>query len=249
MPLAEIILITAVLLTLAMMVASLRQQLLLPYTVLLVLLGMLVDQVSPYFAVAEEISQFHITPDIVFFLFLPALIFESALSLDARALLMNIIPILVLAIPGMLVSAFLVGAGVWYSLQIHFMTALLFGALISATDPVAVIELFKELGAPRRLTVLVEGESLLNDATAIVLFHLLLALIVRGEFSTAAANEAVIDFFRVFGGGILVGASIGMLIGELMSKLRYGYRSIPIVLSFAAMRPVCLCNQWLNTLY
>ena len=118
MPLAEIILITAVLLTLAMMVASLRQQLLLPYTVLLVLLGMLVDQVSPYFAVAEEISQFHITPDIVFFLFLPALIFESALSLDARALLMNIIPILVLAIPGMLVSAFLVGAGVWYSLQI-----------------------------------------------------------------------------------------------------------------------------------
>lgn len=234
MPLAEIILITAVLLTLAMMVASLRRQLVLPYTVLLVLLGMLVDQVSPYFAVAEQISRFHITPDIVFFLFLPALIFESALSLDARALLLNIIPILVLAIPGMLVSCFLVGTGVWYSLQIHFMSALLFGALISATDPVAVIELFRELGAPRRLTVLVEGESLMNDATAIVLFHLLLALIVKGEFSAAAANDAVIDFFRVFGGGILVGALIGTLVGELMSKLRSVSLSILIVLSLAA---------------
>ncbi len=234
MPLAEIILITAVLLILAMIVAGLRRQLLLPYTVLLVLLGMLVDQVSPYFAVAEQVSKFHITTEIVFFLFLPALIFESALSLDARALLMNIIPILVLAIPGMLVSTFLVGTGVWYSLQIHFMSALLFGALISATDPVAVIELFKELGAPRRLTVLVEGESLMNDATAIVLFNLLLALIVKGEFSAAAANDAVFDFFRVFVGGILVGAMIGMLLGELMSKLHSVNPSILIVLSLTA---------------
>ena len=234
MSLAEILLITAFLLTIAMVVASLRQHLMLPYTVLLVLLGILVDLVSPYFAVAEQISQFQITPDIVLFLFLPALIFESALSLDARALLKNIVPILVLAIPGMLVSSFLVGSGVWISLEIHFMVALLFGALISATDPVAVIELFKKLGAPKRLTVLIEGESLMNDATAIVLFHTLLAFIVKDEFSLSSTSDAMIDFFRVFTGGILVGAVIGLLVGVLMVKLSHEQQSIPVVLSLAA---------------
>ena len=233
MSLAEILLITAFLLTIAMVVASLRQHLMLPYTVLLVLLGILVDLVSPYFAVAEEISQFQITPDIVLFLFLPALIFESALSLDARALLKNIVPILVLAIPGMLVSSFLVGSGVWISLEIHFMVALLFGALISATDPVAVIELFKKLGAPKRLTVLIEGESLMNDATAIVLFHTLLAFIVKDEFSLSSTSDAMIDFFRVFIGGILVGALIGLLIGVLIVKLSHEQQNIPVVLSLA----------------
>jgi Na+:H+ antiporter len=127
MPLAEILLVTACLLTIAMLLTSLRQQLILPYTVLLVLLGILVDMVAPYFAFAEQLHQFKITPDIVLYLFLPALIFESAISLDARALLKNIAPILVLAIPGMLVSCFLVGSGLWMALNINFLVALILG--------------------------------------------------------------------------------------------------------------------------
>ena len=234
LPLAEILLITACLLTLAMIVASLRQHLMLPYTVLLVLLGVFLDLISPYFAFAEEVSQFHITSELVFFLFLPALIFEAALSLDARALLKNLVPILVLAIPGMLVSSFLVGTGVWISLEINFLAALLFGALISATDPAAVITLFKELGVSRRLRILVEGESLLNDATAIVLFNIVLAFIVTDTFFLSYTDDAIIEFFRVFFGGILIGALIGLLAGELMVKLFYGNQSIPIVLSLAA---------------
>ncbi len=234
MPLADILLITTVLLTLAMAVAGWGSRSPLPFSVLLVLLGVLVDLFSPYFTFAEQISQFHITPDVVFYLFLPALIFEAALSLDARALLNNIAPVLVLAIPGMLVSAFLVAAGLRLSLETDFTAALLFGALISATDPVAVIALFKELGAPRRLTVLVEGESLLNDATAIVLFHILLAVIVTNDFSLFSSGDAALEFIRVFCGGIVTGSVLGMLTGELMVKLRSDNSGIPVVLSLAA---------------
>lgn len=86
-----------------------------------------------------------------------------------------------MAIPGMLISAFLVGLGLVVSLQLDWLVALLFGALISATDPVAVIALFKELGVSRRLAVLVEGESLFNDATAIVLFDIVLGFLLAGQ--------------------------------------------------------------------
>ena len=80
--------------------------------------------------------------------------------------------------------------------------ALLFGALISATDPVAVISPFKELGAPERLIILVEGESLLNDATAIVIFKIILLFALSGAtFTWADASGAVFDFFKVFVGG------------------------------------------------
>jgi CPA1 family monovalent cation:H+ antiporter len=87
--------------------------------------------------------------------------------------------------------------------------AMVFGALISATDPVAVIALFKELGAPRRLTMLVDGESLFNDATSIVAFDIMQALVISGVFSIAVAGQAAIRFVFVFFGGALVGATIG----------------------------------------
>jgi len=161
-----------------MVVAGTGRYLRLPYTVLLVLLGVITNILAPLSAFAESIQNFRLTHDLVLFVFLPALIFESALNLNARALLKDLVPVLVMAIPGMLVSAVLVALGLVMSLAIDPVVALLFGALISATDPVAVIALFHELGAPRRLTILVEGESLFNDATAIVLFNILLGFVL-----------------------------------------------------------------------
>ncbi len=104
------------------------------------------------------------------FLFLPVLIFEAALGLNTRAFLRNLAPILVLAIPALLVSAVLVGIALYLVLGTPLAAALLVGALISATDPVAVVAVFRELGVPRRLLTIVEGEALLNDGVAIVLF-------------------------------------------------------------------------------
>ncbi|MCK5477818.1 MAG: cation:proton antiporter, partial [Methylococcales bacterium] len=109
----------------------------------------------------------------------------------------------------------------------------LFGALISATDPVAVVAIFKELGVPRRLMLLIEGESLLNDATAIVLFNILLALLLTNTLSIDAIFPIAPEFLRVFFGGVLVGAVIGLIISELMVRFYHGNNSIPIILSMS----------------
>jgi CPA1 family monovalent cation:H+ antiporter len=94
--------------------------------------------------------------------------------------------------------------------------ALVFGALIAATDPVSVVALFRTLGVPKRLSVLIEGESLFNDGTAIVLFNLMLTIILTGKFSLA---DSVVDFFIVSIGGILVGLVLGWLVAQLISRV------------------------------
>jgi len=231
--LPDIILILSALLMLSMIAASVCRHLPIPYTVLLVVLGLLVNFFAKDLSVFDlrDIRQFHLTSELVFYIFLPALVFESALSLDARALMKNIVPILVLAVVGLLVSVILVGIGIWWALDIRILVALLFASLISATDPVAVVALFKELGASRRLNILVEGESLMNDATAIVLFSLILTQLAHPHYVFGDVTLAIGHFLEVFLGGIVVGICMGLLVSELLVRLFHGNRSIPVVLS------------------
>jgi CPA1 family monovalent cation:H+ antiporter len=231
MLLSEFLLITFFLLFLAMVAASVCRHIAIPYTVLLVILGLALNLSEPYLPDYFSMSHFHLTHELVLFVFLPALIFESALRLDARGLVKNLLPILVLAIPGMVISMALVGLGLWISLEINLIIALLFGALISATDPVAVVALFKELGVPHRLMLLVEGESLFNDATAIVLFNILLSFVLSNTLSIDSLSTIVPEFFRIFLGGILVGGTIGLLMSELMVRFYHGNDSIPVIFS------------------
>lgn len=236
MPLSEIILIIMALLTIAMIAAGVCKNIPIPYTVFLVILGIILGVLARNGHEFEALLEFQLTPDLVLFLFLPALIFESAFNLDARQLLKEIAPVLVLAILALLLSTAIIGTGLWLALKIPVLLALLFGALISATDPVAVIALFKELGAPGRLTVLVEGESLLNDATAIVVFKIILGLILGGTLTMSAVGGAVGDFFIVFFGGILVGAVIGTVLSEILYRLNVGvssYLIMSIVLAYS----------------
>jgi CPA1 family monovalent cation:H+ antiporter len=103
-----------------------------------------------------------------------------------------------------------VGFGISAATPLTLGAALLFGALISATDPVAVIALFKELGVPKRLSTLVDGESLFNDATAIVVFNILLGIVAAGTaFSASIAIDGIWQFLVVFFGGLLVGVVLG----------------------------------------
>jgi len=95
-------------------------------------------------------------------------------------------------------------------------SALVFGALIAATDPVAVVSLFRVLGVPKRLRVLVEGESLFNDGTAIVLYNLLLAFALTGQFSL---GQGIVEFIRVSVGGVLVGLLLGWLASRLIARI------------------------------
>ncbi|MCH7929470.1 MAG: cation:proton antiporter [Proteobacteria bacterium] len=149
------------------------------------------------------LDNFSITSEAVFFLFLPALVFESALSIDVRKLLDDIAPILLLAIVGLLISTFAVAGAVYPFAGTTFVVCLLLGAIVSATDPVAVVAIFKDLGAPKRLAILVEGESLFNDATAIVMFTILLGMIVSGAEADLVGGG--LEFLKVFVGGIVVG--------------------------------------------
>ncbi len=236
MPLSEIILIIMGLLTVAMIAAGICKNLPIPYTVFLVILGLLFGSIARNSSHMDQLQTFQLTPELVLFLFLPALIFESAFNLDARQLVKDLAPILSLAIPALLISTAIIGIGLWYLIDMDIFIALLFGALISATDPVAVVALFKELGAPQRLTVLVEGESLLNDATAIVVFNIILGLVVTGSFVISDIGIAVTDFLRVFIGGALVGAIIGIVLSEMLYRLRAGlssYLVMSIVLAYA----------------
>jgi len=219
MPLSETILILMILLAIGMIMAGVFRKLPIPYTVLLVCIGIILSELSDYWLFLEPLKNFQLTPDLVLFIFLPTLIFESGLNLNARQLIKDIGPVLALAVPALLFSTFLIGTGMWYLLSMDFTVALVFGALISATDPVAVVSLFKELGTPERLTTLVEGESLLNDATAIVLFNILLGIAIYGGFNWTDSGSAIGEFIKVFIGGILVGVFFGLIVSWISSKL------------------------------
>ena len=164
----------------------------------------------------HALDTFTLSSDVILFLFLPALVFESSLSIDLRKLLADIGPILFLAVVGLLVSAFLTAGAISTVAAMPFVVCLLVGAILSATDPVAVVAIFKDLGAPKRLAVLVEGESLFNDATAIVLFHIVLAMII-GQ-SNADLGSGALEFAIVFFGGIAVGLAMTALFSMALAR-------------------------------
>ena len=191
-----------------------------PYTAFLVVLGIFMGWAAAGSVGLQQVLALQLTPEIVLFVFLPVLIFESAFNLNARELVRYLAPILTLAIPALLLSTLVVGLGLSWLLGMELAAALLFGALISATDPVAVVALFKELGAPKRLTMLVEGESLFNDAVAIVLFNILLGLSLSDGLQWSALGHAGYEFLWVFFGGLLTGGLAGFLACELFHLLR-----------------------------
>ena len=199
-----------------------------PYTVLLAVAGsvlggivLAVGEVDGLWVIGDflnALESLDITSDAVFFVFLPALIFESALNISARHLMEDIGSILLLAVVGLLISTFVVGVSLYSVSSVGIVVCLLVGAIVSATDPVAVVALFKDLGAPTRLGILVEGESLLNDATAIVLFTILAGILAGTEEATVLGATA--DFFRVFVGGIVVGLAIAWITVLIIGRLR-----------------------------
>ena len=145
----------------------------------------------------------------MFFVFLPALVFESALAIDVRRLLDDIAPILMLAVLGLLISTGTVGFTMQAVTGQTLLVCLLLGAIVSATDPVAVVAIFKDLGAPKRLAILVEGESLFNDATAIVAFVILSSMVLGVSEPTVLSGTG--EFLKVFFGEFAVGYVIARI--------------------------------------
>lgn len=207
MTLPDWVLLCSGLLVVAVLLDIAARRLHVPVTVALAVGGFLAATVAGAFDTSTPLRGERFE-EVVVFLFLPLLVMEAALGLSTRDFFANLVPILVLAIPALAVSAGVVGVLLTLGLDIPLTAALLFGVLISATDPVAVVAIFRELGVPRRLLTLVEGESLLNDGVAIVLYAILLAA-ARGEAISVAGGA--VDFLSVFFGGIGVGVAVGAL--------------------------------------
>jgi len=187
-----------VLLLIAAVVAMLTRRLRLPYSVGLVLAGIV-------FAVLPGVPRIVITKDLIFTTLLPPLLFEAALFIDWAQLRRSAAPILLLATVGVVLSASVTAAGMFYLAHWPWIAALVFGVLIAATDPVSVIATFKEAGAQGRLLVLIEAESLLNDGTAAVAFAVVLALAGGHPLSPAQGSLMLL---RMIGGGVLCGAFV-----------------------------------------
>lgn len=206
------------LLTIAAAILVLTRRLRFPFTVALVLIGAGLSLTVRMFP-QLSLRDLEISPALILYVFLPVLIFESAFNLHGRLLRQNLSPVLTLAVPGLLLSTFLIGIIVKLTTPFSLIISLLLGAILSATDPIAVISVFRRLGAPRRLTILVEGESLFNDATSIVLARILLGVFLAGQFSATVVARGALDFVVVFIGGLAVGAVLGVITGYLLGAV------------------------------
>lgn len=179
-----------------------------PYTLLLVIAGLGLALV--------DVRLVNLSPELILAIFLPPLLFEAAWNLKWGNLKRDMLPICLYAVLGVLISIIGVTIGLNQFAAVPLTTALLVGASLSATDPVSVTALFRELGVDKRLTTLMEGESLFNDGMAVVAFSFLVGL----PLGTAQLGfqPVIIELFTVVGIGIAVGGLIGFGISYLTQR-------------------------------
>jgi len=207
----ELIIIFLILIITLVAIAVRIRRVKIPYTVALVVVGL-------GLSLLPETPDINITGELILALIVPPLIFEAALHIGWSSLKKNLLPILLLAFPGVVIATFIVGRIITFRLDIPMAMALAFGALISATDPVAVIAFFRSLGVSNRLALLVEGESLFNDGIAIVIFTIAVGLATGGE-SNFTVFDAIGEFIRVAGGGVIIGLVSGAMVSLVLSRL------------------------------
>jgi CPA1 family monovalent cation:H+ antiporter len=198
--------VVVLLVVIATAVALLTRRLPLPYTMALLLTGIGLGAL-------RLVAAPHLTRELLFAVFLPGLVFEAAFHLSAADLRRNTRAIVLLAVPGVAASITITAAILVLSAHLlgpaqglAWTQALAFGAIVAATDPIAVVSLVRSLGAPPRLALLLEAESLLNDGTAIAFFGLVLAALASGRTSWATM---AVDFVRIVGVGTAVGLAFG----------------------------------------
>jgi monovalent cation:H+ antiporter, CPA1 family len=200
-----------VLLAIAAAVATLAARVRMPYAILLIIAGLALGNVTSF-------SGPQLTKDLLFLVVLPGLLFEGAFKLDFAEFWQARYSVLMLAVPGLVVSTLFTALLLWLGVNglrqgsVTFDEALAFGALISATDPISVLSLFRSLGVDNKLCVLVEGESLFNDGTAVVVFTLVVGLAAGSD---ASWIHVTWEFFRVTGLAALVGTVIGLGAGVI----------------------------------
>lgn len=242
----------ATLLTLVCFMPPLAGRLKLPYSVLLAIVGCLLGIVihvhgwaPPVLAgMLDSLEKFEISSETFLTVFLPVLLFETALSMNVRRLMDDIGPILMMAIVAVFLSTVVVGVTLNGLSSYGLVVCLLLGAIVATTDPAAVVGIFREVGAPKRLTTLVEGESLFNDAASIALYSVLVG-VLAGHAEMSAGN-VLVDFVVSFLGGGLAGYAMGRLACMLFAVLR-GFPTAEITLTLTvAYLTFFVCDHYLH---
>lgn len=218
----ELVIILIVLLLIATVVALVTQRLRIPYVTGLVLAGLPITEVFS--------RRIGLDPSLVLNLFLPILIFEAAINTDISRLRSTFKPIALLAGPGSIFSSVIIAALVKYALGLDWIPALLIGIILANTDTVSMIAVFKEIRVPSRLSTIVEGETLFNDAAALVSFNLILVIYTTGSLT---ATGILKELLVVALGGGLVGAVLGYLCLPIFTRLNDPLSSLLLTVALA----------------
>ncbi|WP_281981041.1 cation:proton antiporter [Thalassorhabdomicrobium marinisediminis] len=245
----DIILITTIIASLFLLIAAaepLASYLRLPFAVIIACLGILIGLGAAFFLytdltdalnpVAAAILALPIRSNVFLYVFLPTLVFQVTLGLNLRRMADDWVPILVLAVVAVFVATFVVGYSLALVSSLSLAAALLVGAIVSTTDPSAVVSIFRSISAPRRLARIIEGESLLNDAAAIALAALFLDYVKAGV-PDPSVQSALARLPVLLLGGVVTGwvaARIAIWIMALFARYELAVISVSIALPYLA---------------
>jgi CPA1 family monovalent cation:H+ antiporter len=247
--LMEIVLVTTVVASLFAVIGvaePLAARLRLPYSVILAVLGVLIGAGALFFLrteltdalnpVAEAILGLPIRSNVFLYVFLPTLLFQATLGMNLRRMLDDWVPILVLAVVAVVVATLSVGYALAWASALPLAACLLIGAIVSTTDPSAVVSIFRSISAPRRLARIIEGESLLNDAAAIALFGLFMGFVMLG-MPDPDLGEALTRFPVLIVGGAFTGwlmARVAVWVMAIFIRFELAQLSISVALPYLA---------------
>jgi CPA1 family monovalent cation:H+ antiporter len=219
------------LLAITLLVSLLSRRLRLPYTLVLVLVGLVIGFLP-------ILSEVRLDPNVVLFLFLPALLFEGAWNIEIELLIADWLPTLLLAVPGLLLSIALVTAIVYWGVGLPLLVAVLLGAMISPTDPVAILSLLRQLGMSPRLRTIMEGESLFNDGVGAAVFDIILVILLPtlglvAESNTPTFWNLAVEALWLMVGGLALGLSVGWVVTRLLHFVNDHLIEITVTFSVA----------------
>ncbi|MFD1340824.1 cation:proton antiporter [Litorisediminicola beolgyonensis] len=219
----DVVYVTAIIASLFLLLGlaePLAARLRLPYSVILAGIGVVIATGAAFFLrteltdalnpVASAILNLPIRSNVFLYVFLPTLLFQVTLGMNLRRMADDWVPILTLAVVAVIFSTFVVGMALNWVSGFGLVACLLLGAIVSTTDPSAVVSIFRSIAAPRRLARIIEGESLMNDAAAIALFGLLMGFVMRGVPDPELAGA-----LRQFPWLIFGGAAVGIIMARI----------------------------------